>query len=128
MANEQNLRPFDSNQDREQAKINGIKGGKASGEARRKKKAMKEQMELLLSLPLSNKKIKDKLEEMGVDTSDIDNQMALMLSTFNKALRGDSACINIIREITGERVQEIKINTGIDEKVQKLDDLLKKIE
>ena len=51
MANEQNLIPFTSNQSREEAKKNGAKGGRKSGEVRRKRKAMKEQAELLLSLP-----------------------------------------------------------------------------
>jgi hypothetical protein len=37
MANEQNLKPFTSEQSREEAKKNGRKGGIASGEARRKK-------------------------------------------------------------------------------------------
>ena len=38
MANEQNLIPFTSNQSREEAKKNGAKGGKKSGEVRRKRK------------------------------------------------------------------------------------------
>lgn len=37
MANEQNLKPFTADQDREEAVKNGRKGGKASGVARRRK-------------------------------------------------------------------------------------------
>lgn len=47
MANESNLRVPTS----EEARRIGFKGGKASAKARRKKKLMKEQIELLLSLP-----------------------------------------------------------------------------
>ena len=53
MANEQNLIPFTSEQSREEAKKNGQKGGQKSGEVRRQRKAMKEQAELLLSLPFN---------------------------------------------------------------------------
>ena len=52
---EDNLIPFTSEQSREEAKKNGIKGGKASGEARRKKKSMRELAKIVNSLPLSPK-------------------------------------------------------------------------
>lgn len=38
----------------EQRRENGRKGGIASGEAKRKKKAMRERLEILLSLPILN--------------------------------------------------------------------------
>ena len=40
MANEENLIPFTSEQSREEAKRNGAKGGKKSGEVRRQRKAI----------------------------------------------------------------------------------------
>lgn len=42
MANEQNLRPFTSDQSREEAVKNGQKGGIASGKARRERKTLAE--------------------------------------------------------------------------------------
>ena len=49
MANKlDNLRPFTSDQDREEAKKNGIKGGIASGEARRRKATMISVLEKML--------------------------------------------------------------------------------
>ena len=42
MANEQNLKKFDSTQSREEAKKNGKKGGIASGKARLVKKTARE--------------------------------------------------------------------------------------
>lgn len=44
MANEQNLKPFTSEQNREEAKKNGKRGGIASGIARREKKLWKEEI------------------------------------------------------------------------------------
>ena len=48
MANEQNLIPFTSEQDREEARKNGKKGGIASGKARREKATMRKTLEMLL--------------------------------------------------------------------------------
>ena len=48
MANEQNLRPFTSEQSREEAAKNGRKGGIASGEARRERANLKKQLQVFL--------------------------------------------------------------------------------
>ena len=58
MANEQNLMPIqevNSRRTREQHSEDSRKGGKRSAEVRRQRKAMKEQMEMLLSLPFNLK-------------------------------------------------------------------------
>ena len=54
MANEENLIPMDERTENEQREI-ARKGGKKSGEARRRKKDMKAKMKLLLSLQPSGK-------------------------------------------------------------------------
>ena len=48
MANEQNLKPFTSEQSREEAVKNGRKGGVASGEARRERANLKKQLQVFL--------------------------------------------------------------------------------
>lgn len=128
MANEENLKPFTSDQDRDKAKKNGKKGGVASGKARRKKKAMREQMELLLSLPLVDSKAKAQFKELGIDDANMDNQMALVVSTFKQALKGNTNAINIIRELIGEKVIELNVNNATDSKVQELQEILNDID
>ena len=54
MSNEKNLVPFTSEQSREEAVKNGSKGGKKSGEVRRRKKSMKQVMEILLAMKTEN--------------------------------------------------------------------------
>ena len=54
MANEQNLRPFTSDQNREEAVINGRKGGIASGKARREKATMLSTLKMLLDQEYKN--------------------------------------------------------------------------
>lgn len=100
-----NLKKFDSNQSREQAKMNGSKGGKASQEARRKRKTQREQLDLLLSLPLKSPKAFSQIEQMGVNPEDIDNQMAMNVALFNVIMKGGKGSVqayNTITEILGD--------------------------
>lgn len=124
MANEQNLKPFTSDQDREQAKINGRKGGLARQQQIRERKSMREQMEGLLSLSLKDQKVVNRFKQIGVDASDMNNQMALIVATYQKALKGDMQAMNVIRELIGERVQEFKVSATIDDKVKELHGIL----
>lgn len=117
MANAGNLRTPTT----EEARKIGAKGGRASAEAKKKRKAMKEQMEMLLNLPLKDEQTRAFLEKMGIDTANMDNQMALVVATFQNAIRGDMKAVNIVREIIGERVQEINITQVTDAKVKELE-------
>ena len=117
MANEQNLIPFTSNQSREEAKKNGAKGGKKSGEVRRKRKAMKEQMEMLLSLPFKQSEALDFMKDLGIEDN-LDNQMALIVAMYGKALKGDVQAFNTIREV----VQDEK-TVKDEDRVQIINDL-----
>ena len=99
MANEQNLIPGNKRSQSE-ARENGRKGGQKSGEVRRQRKAMKEQIEMLLSLPFKQTEQLKFIEELGIDTKEIDNQMALLVALYGKALKGDVQAFNTIREVT----------------------------
>ena len=99
MANEQNLIPWNRRTESEQREY-AKKGGQKSGEVRRQRKAMKEQMELLLSLPFKQKKQLDFIKDLGIEEEEIDNQMALMVAMYAKALKGDVQAFNSIREVT----------------------------
>lgn len=118
MANEKNLIPFTSEQNREEAKKNGAKGGKKSGEVRRQRKAMREQMELLLSLPVRDANNKAFMEQLGIDEDNMDNQMLLIMSVFSKAMKGD---LEAFREIKG--VINDMGNTNASDRVMIVDDL-----
>lgn len=115
MANEENLlkaEDLTSSELRERAK----NGGKASGKARREKKKIKEQMELLLSLPNKDAKTKKKLKAMGIDIGNIDNQMAMVLSMYQKAISGDVQAATFIRDSMGEKVAEkVEIRKSVEE-------------
>ena len=120
MAKESNLKPLSTDKAREIGK----KGGKKSVESRRKRKVLKEQMELLLTLPLTDERAKKQFESMGIDADNMDNQMAMVVKTYAQALKGNINAVNVIREIIGERVVEVNVNNNIDDKVKELDRLL----
>lgn len=124
IANEQNLKPR-TTLSREEAKKLGSKGGKASVEAKRKKKLMAEQIELLLSLPLKDEKAKAKLQALGIDTDNIDNQMALVISMWNTAIKGGKSSVQaatFLRDTVGEKPKEtIEVTKNTDETVQEIE-------
>ena len=82
----------------------GIKGGKASGEARRRKKNMKECLQLLLSLDVKNPKVREQLAKLGIEDEQMTNEMAMMVSALNKATKGDIQAMNFVRDTSGQQV------------------------
>ena len=124
MPNEQNLI---RNEDRtpEQRRENARKAGIASAKAKKKRKAMQEQMEMLLSLPVKNTKLKGQLKKIGIKPDDIDNQMALIVSLYQTALKGGRNSVqafNAIREMTEQKGKETDKET-----LNKLDEVLKEL-
>ena len=89
MANEQNLKPFTSDQSREEAKKNGAKGGVASGIARKKKRALKETIEMIMRLGV-DPQTQSILEQLGVPEQDQSVQTAIVVAQAMKAMRGDT--------------------------------------
>ena len=117
MANEKNLIPFNKRTKSEQREY-AKKGGQKSGEVRRKRKAMKKQMEMLLSLPFKSTKQLNFMKDLGIEEDEIDNQMALIVAMYGKALKGDVQAFNTIREV----VQDEKTIKDED-RVQIINDL-----
>ncbi len=117
-----NLIPFTELTKEEQRKI-AIKGGIASGKARRKKKLIKEQLELLLSLPLKDENAKKKLKQLGINADNLDNQMAMIIAIWNKALKGDVQAFNSIRDSVGEKPRDVIENINNEQRVVIVNDL-----
>lgn len=112
-----------SERTKEEQKIISTKGGIASGIARREKKAMKEQLNLLLSLPLKNPSTIKKLKGMGMNEEEIDNQMAMLLGVFNKALKGNVRAAEFIRDTTDGKPLEKVEHSGSTIPVVIVDDM-----
>lgn len=98
MPNEQNLIPMDQRSQKEAREL-GREGGRASGEARRRKKSLREAAELYLSLPVSDKRAWNKLAKDGVAPEDVDNQMAIIAGLSIKAAKGDAKAAKVLFDL-----------------------------
>lgn len=83
--NEENLIPFNERTEEEQREI-ARKGGIASGESRRKRKTLKEELLILLSQN--------------------DTQEKISLSLIKQAIEGNTKAFEIIRDTVGEKPKE----------------------
>ena len=98
-----NLIPFDQRSEDEQREIRR-KGGIASGVARRRKRALKEAADLYLSLPVSDKRVWNRLSRRGIDPDDIDNQMLVIAGLTDAAACGDAKAAAVLFKVLGEDV------------------------
>lgn len=120
MANkEDNLKPFTSDQSREEAAKNGAKGGIASGEARRKKRDLKLAIQALLEADIKDKKT-------GVTMSGAE---ALAVAQFRKAMKGDTKAFEVLRDTSGQSVVQkvavAEVNQNVIDDIEKMVDDLK---
>lgn len=99
--NEENLIPFNKLTEDKQREI-ARKGGIASGESRRQRKTLKEELIMLL------------------ETNDNNNKISLAL--LQKALNGDIQAFTTIRDTIGEKPVDKQLNATTDSK--KLEELL----
>ncbi|MBQ6163935.1 MAG: PBSX family phage terminase large subunit [Clostridia bacterium] len=103
MANEENLIPVSERTKSEQREIQS-KGGKKSGEARRRKRSMKQAMELLLSMPATTQADWELLGELGISLNDfseeeINNLLVVNAALLRGAKAGDVASIRELRSV-----------------------------
>lgn len=100
----------------EQRRENGRKGGIASGEAKRKKKAMRERLEILLDLPLKQGRsadIEDIKNFAALKGKNITVQDAMMIAQIQKALKGDTTAAAFVRDTAGEN-PSVKVEADVD--------------
>ena len=125
---QEDLIPMSERTKEEQKEI-ARKGGIASGEARRMKKTMKEQAQLLLSLAVKNPKLKKTMTELGLEDDEQTNQMAMIIAMMNKAIsKGDVSAFNSLQATIGEQPiakVEQNIETNISTKQKNaIDDVI----
>lgn len=118
MANEQNLNPFGTLTEDEQREISS-KGGKASGEARRKKKLLRECLEILLEKEITDKK--------GETMSGAE---ALSTKLFAEAMKGNVKAFEVLRDTAGQKpVEKVQMNADVNiaESAERLSNMFEQI-
>ena len=103
---------------KEEQKEIARKGGIASGEARRRKRSLREAMQTMLALELSEKEIND-LAKKG---SDAETQLdALTAAALMSAKRGNSQAFANVMRLLGEETLNIEIQ---DDSTKNMDNWL----
>ena len=110
MPNEENLIPFNKRTENEQREI-AKKGGRVSGKSRRRKKSMKQVMDMLLQMPTNTPADWQMLIDMGIDTNNLDEETVNNLLIVNAALlakakTGDVSSIKELRNIIQDNAFE----------------------
>lgn len=117
-----NLKPVKTTEEaRERGRIGGIK----SGEARRKRKQLKETLSALLTLPPGINDQKDLLMALGIDEDDCNNQTLIAISMIQAAAAGDVKAATWVRDTVGEKPLDkveasVQTVNPIDEKLADL--------
>lgn len=119
MSNEKNLIPNSERTPNELREMTS-KGGKKSGEVRRRKKSMKQVMEILLAMKTENPTDLQLLHNAGIDISElsedmINNLLVVNVALLKKAKEGDVASIKELRDIiqdTPYQKHKMKIDKG----------------
>lgn len=117
MAEEHNGRQyqFDKMTPEQRAEM-GRRGGIASGEAKRRKKAMRERLEIMLDMPLKDGRLADieaiqsfaALKGKNITVAD-----AMMIAQIQNALKGDTSAAVFVRDTAGQN-PSLKVETDID--------------
>ena len=128
VANNENLVPFTSNQSREEAVKNGRKGGIKSGQARRRKAALRNTMNRLLTMKVHVDGLSDVLIADGGDST---YEEVITMAMIEQAALGDVKAYNAIMKVVGqtdksetdleEQAARIQLMQAQKEKVQKVD-------
>lgn len=95
-----NLQPIT----KETARELGSRGGQKTAEKIRRQKNIREMMQLLLSLPVSDTN-KARMETMGIkDQGDQNNKMLVAVGLLQRAITGDPKAIEVLCGIAGEEI------------------------
>lgn len=103
MANEQNLIPITERSEEDAQEIRSA-GGRKSSQVRRRKKSMKQVMDMLLQMPAGMQTDYQMLADMGldlngIDTDEINNMLVVNAALLRGAKLGDVASIKELRSI-----------------------------
>lgn len=99
----------------------GKKGGKASGKKKREQKKFKELCDDFLSRKLSQNEFKEHLQDLGIDSEDMTNKMAMVIGMWEASISGNTKAFELIQNTIGEKPQET-LNLTM---TRKLEDLIK---
>lgn len=115
MANERNLIQYNGGLSPSEARENGRKGGKASGEARRKKADFRKTLNALLTAEIDSSEWSPVLEALGLDST---LESAINGAMIKEALAGNVRAYEVIAKYSGQSAQTEADDTEQELKVK----------
>ena len=119
MAKTENLIPMNRRTPEERKAIAKM-GAEATNKKIAEKKAMKEMLRTIMSLPEKDEALKTHMRDLGIEDEDLINQTTILVKQIEKAKAGDSTAVQFIRDTMGEKPSDKVEYTGN----LKLEDLL----
>lgn len=118
MANEKNLKPFGKLAEKEQREISR-KGAYAAAAAKRKRKTMREALEMLMYHTELPEQTKQMLRGEGIeDVESMNHQMVITRSLIAKAEAGDVQAYNAICAMIGEKpAEKVEMSGGVSTEI-----------
>lgn len=114
MANEKNLKPFNTLTEKEQREL-AVKGGKASAKKRKEQKLLKDTLLELLTLPATKSTPKDISDAAALSElkSGLTVQEEIAVALVKKAKNGDLRAIELLRDTIGQKPVDKQITQTI---------------
>lgn len=106
--NSQNLVPLTTEKAREIGKLGGI----ASGEAKRKKKTLKELGDMIGGLDIKDEKVRGLLSNAGIKDEDMVRDAGMMFTLAIKAGKGDTRSAELLAKIRGQLKEQQSIEVA----------------
>lgn len=98
----------------EEARKYGRMGGKASAEAKRKRKSFQEQAQEFLHLPIDDKDIQEFTSLKDIKGKNLETMTAMLAVVTQKALAGDLQAMAFLRDSAGEKpVEKVEVNADM---------------
>ena len=112
MANEKNLKPFHELSESKQRELRS-KGGKANGESRKRTKTFRDVFSRLLETSVARETVESIQGWVEDKYPNITADEAIALAQIAKAINGDTAAAQFVRDTIGEKPTD-KIDAGLD--------------
>lgn len=115
--NPENLKPVRT---KAEAKKRGAEGGKASGRARREKRAMQQLAKIVLDMPYESTDAElDEIESICFEDFP-DKKLTVgersLLAVAKKAMRGDATALTFLRDTAGEKpIEKVEVSGNVEQ-------------
>ncbi len=108
-----NLIPMNNRTKTEQTRI-ATAGGIASGEARRRKKTMRELAEMFGSLDVKSSAVRERMLALGIDEEDMSHDTAVIIGQYMAAEKGNTQAAAFIRDTKGENPKDPTVQFNVE--------------